>query len=392
MGYTFISYSHNNTTFVTFLARALRQRDVPYWLDTENVRPPAIWDEVIHEALKNAGRLIVVMSPEAMVSREVEAEWKYAFNHGIPIIPVYFRTVDDIPYRLEHFQYIDFRTGNSKDNLEQLIKTLKTPVEATRKSEPIGDDPTLFIEQLTDENWHIRLDAVDTLLKMATGAAVFVLAQALLTEKNPYICERIGIGLSQTSSEGPFREHQTIHLGTGIFAGVSISDGLAPFSDDWLRNNHTRIQTIPFERYNPMLGEHPTDTGPLAKYNTQTIWMRVHWEEVISHLPSGRLDGGTIRLSIFRGRDRQSGKTVGEIDFKLLKTKPHIRQHGFICNLPITIKDVIVADAALYVVSKHNKEHYQTIVFYGAKDLCSIVIGPDVYRYYDSFMYRGGSM
>ena len=64
MGYAFISYSHKDSAFVSTLFSRLKREGLPCQYDRSIVQPGDIWDDKIHDALKHAERLIVVMSPE----------------------------------------------------------------------------------------------------------------------------------------------------------------------------------------------------------------------------------------------------------------------------------------------------------------------------------------
>jgi hypothetical protein len=176
MGYVFISYSHNDAPFVSMLTSTFRLRGIEYWRDIEQIKPGDVWDEKIHYALKDAERLLVVLSEDAMASDEVSNEWRYALTLHKPIIPVYLRTCE-IPYRLNTLQYVDFR-AKYQAGIEQLVMFLAEPVSSYQPQE-IGTDPTPYQAALKDENWHIRWDAVDVLVKMLAGAGTLKLVEVL---------------------------------------------------------------------------------------------------------------------------------------------------------------------------------------------------------------------
>src|SRR3990172_2846853 len=67
-----------------------------------------------------------------------------------------------------------------------------------------------------------------------------------------------------TESTGPFREHQTASIGTGVFAQVTSSDGLAPYEEGWLQTYHFRYQRIRPE-------ENPDGCG-VSVFDTNKVW------------------------------------------------------------------------------------------------------------------------
>lgn len=187
MGHVFISYSRNDydSAFVSLLtASYLSKWGIEYWRDIEYIRAGEEWDTAIHYALKGAERLLLVMSPESMASPNVHDEWAYAIEQKIPIIPVYLRECE-IHFRLRRREYIDFRTSaNRKEAFQKLAAALKEPIEP-HEPEIISDSPKPHLDGLKSENWHIRWDALDTLLKMASGAGLYKLLSDLLSKEQP---------------------------------------------------------------------------------------------------------------------------------------------------------------------------------------------------------------
>lgn len=64
----------------------------------------------------------------------------------------------------------------------------------------------------------------------------------------------------------PIQEHQLVSIGTGVFEQATFSDGLAPYSESWLRNNnHFNTQRIRRE-------EQPTGCD-ISEYAVNQIWV-----------------------------------------------------------------------------------------------------------------------
>lgn len=399
MGYVFISYSHEDRAFVTALCSSLRRQGIEYWRDIEKIQPPSVWDEVIHEALKNAERLIVVLSPDAMVSKEVAAEWKYALVHDIPIIPVYLRT-SDIHYRLEPLQRIDIReidfsSGHYEDNLKPLLDVLAQPIAAKTASNDVSNNnPEPHLTRLKHESWHVRLDAVDTLLKLGAGAGLLAVLQELLDDPHPCVRERISQGLPQLPSEGASREHQTIRVGTGVFERVSISDGLAPFSDDWLYNHHRNVQSIFIERLEQIFSNASQKAKHFkVRYNTQIAWFRVHWKGVSSY---ESVNTKITRIDFYHFQIRsKSIDWLGNIDIQLLKDNHKAKNQGFLCDALIRAGDEIYVDLIAEKFSyKDFLWHHHRISFRDFDPTtvtCSVILGPGLSYHFDSVVYRASS-
>lgn len=137
------------------------------------------------------------------------------------------------------------------------------------------------------------------------------------------------------SQEGPFRSHYQVVVGDGIFGEGSFSDGLAEYSNDWLRSNdHFDIQRIRQEEY--------PDGCDISRYNTNLVWI-----------------SGTSGMQ-FAVNDEVIGTYQIADD-----------PHGYIFEWPIKMGDKLCA------------VNFRSVGF-------SIVLGPDIYYHYDSYCYRWG--
>lgn len=143
----------------------------------------------------------------------------------------------------------------------------------------------------------------------------------------------IPVTATSTETPGPLRGHQLASIGTGVFAQVTYSDGLAPYDQDWLSTYHFRIQRIRPE-------ENPDGCG-VSIYDTDNIWFgaSAYTEFTVNGDEIGELVVGTGR-------------------------------HGYVLEWPVHVGDVLCA-----VGYDHSGYH--------------IIIGPDMYYHYDSYCYRG---
>ncbi len=132
----------------------------------------------------------------------------------------------------------------------------------------------------------------------------------------------------------PLREHRTTSIGTGVFADVIYSDGLAPLEEGWLQINHGHFQAI-------RSLEHPDGCGN-AIYSSDQIWF------------------STSASTAFTVNGKEIGRTAGAT-----------AKHGQVFNWPVHAGDVLCAIG-------FASTGYQ------------IVIGPDLYWHYDSYCKRGG--
>ena len=119
----FVSYSREDKEFVLRLAKDLKAKGAKIWMDTLDIRPGQTWADEIEAAVTGCSRMLIVLSPASVASRNVQAEVGYAISEGKEIIPIFYRQCT-IPFRLLPFQYADFRGGDYSVGLEELLLSL----------------------------------------------------------------------------------------------------------------------------------------------------------------------------------------------------------------------------------------------------------------------------
>jgi hypothetical protein len=81
-----------------------------------------LWDIEIEQQLKKCTRMLVVLSPHSVLSKNVLDEVSYAIFQEKQIIPILLKECE-IPFRLQRLQYINF-CGNYDHALSILLATL----------------------------------------------------------------------------------------------------------------------------------------------------------------------------------------------------------------------------------------------------------------------------
>src|SRR5437588_2026479 len=106
----FISYSHSDSDFVDRLDVDLRQQGFATWMDRQRLAGGQRWRRELQEAVERAQVLLIVLSPEAVASVNVQIEYDFALDERKAVIPVYYRQCT-VPMELRAIQWIDFRTS-----------------------------------------------------------------------------------------------------------------------------------------------------------------------------------------------------------------------------------------------------------------------------------------
>jgi len=129
----FICYAREDKEFVLKLADRLKSLGVPVWLDTK-IKPSEDWQLAIDKAIDNCAHFLIVLSPDAVSSRDVRGELRRALNKDKSVTPALYRECD-IPTPLLPVQYADFTSGNPAEvsAIQHLIEFLGGQAE---NSEP----------------------------------------------------------------------------------------------------------------------------------------------------------------------------------------------------------------------------------------------------------------
>jgi hypothetical protein len=126
----FISYSREDSEFALRMAKDLKAAGANVWLDQLDIQPGQRWARALQEAISNAPRFLVILSPASVNSTNVEDEVAFALEEHKTIIPVLYRDCK-VPFQLRPFQYADFRSDYER-GLQILLQTLgvKLPPES----------------------------------------------------------------------------------------------------------------------------------------------------------------------------------------------------------------------------------------------------------------------
>lgn len=125
MSQLFISHKTEDDAFASWLSDRLRRAGYAPWVDHEDIRAGESWDESVQAALDAAQALVLVLTPLAVASDNVQDEWSYFFDEKKPIVPVLLEKCK-LPYRLRRVQWVNFTDESKRDQaVEKLIAALE---------------------------------------------------------------------------------------------------------------------------------------------------------------------------------------------------------------------------------------------------------------------------
>ena len=173
----FLSYCRTDVDFANKLAKDLKAGGASIWLDTMDIRPGAVWDDAIEEALAECSQLLVILSETSVNSKNVRDEVSFALDKQKAVIPLLYRNCE-IPLRLRRLQHIDFLKTSYDDGCRLLLQTLGVyaPARADYAVEPSGDIVVFLSERSTRRGSGTARPAIGARLAFKTkhDAARFV--------------------------------------------------------------------------------------------------------------------------------------------------------------------------------------------------------------------------
>jgi AAA+ ATPase superfamily predicted ATPase len=131
----FICYSRDDQAFADRLVADLHGRGIETWRDVDNIRGGRKsnllgWRAAIEDALDKCAAMLIILSPGAIESREVQAEWNHFASFKRPIFPVIAHPCS-IPFYLKIYQLWDLSEGYAEqvavlgDSLQDAVQSLQ---------------------------------------------------------------------------------------------------------------------------------------------------------------------------------------------------------------------------------------------------------------------------
>src|SRR5689334_1014902 len=86
----FISYSRQQTPFVNRFVDHFEDQGYPIWLDYQRLVPARPWVEQIGSGIMESDVFLLILSKDAIASKNVESEWQMALKLNKRILLVIF--------------------------------------------------------------------------------------------------------------------------------------------------------------------------------------------------------------------------------------------------------------------------------------------------------------
>jgi hypothetical protein len=238
----FFCYAREDSEFALRLADDLKRAGAAVWIDQLDIKPGQRWAHAVQDALSNAQRVLVVLSPASVASTNVDDEVTFALDEQKTVIPVFYQDCK-VPFRLRALHYVDLRVDYAK-GLKLLLEALDVkPAPASRdEKEWIGFDMSgppgaqaQRKQREAEDAWQaqaiyqqIAVDAARDKPQQERTAAELRkrLFQATAAAHVPPGMENIQAGFEELLKPLPslsLRELRTLTGHTGYISGVALS-------------------------------------------------------------------------------------------------------------------------------------------------------------------------
>ena len=138
----FLSHSSQNNNLALQLEQTLQSNKISVWLDHSDLRRRGLLLGALQKALLQCTHLVLLWSQAAEKSRYVTAEWNFAWNREIDIIPC---CLDEtlLPLGLAGYLFCDFRTDFTTGyaQLQEALSKTKKPRLKPEAAERLNRQP-----------------------------------------------------------------------------------------------------------------------------------------------------------------------------------------------------------------------------------------------------------
>jgi len=130
----FISHASRDKDLVRSIANVLKESGMDVWDDTLEIYPGENWAEKIAQALEESQAMVVLLTPDAQISKWMEWEIEYALGkmaYNKRLIPVLIGDPQEfqkqnIPWIFRHLNMIYLpERGKNRESIKQIAKAIK---------------------------------------------------------------------------------------------------------------------------------------------------------------------------------------------------------------------------------------------------------------------------
>jgi formylglycine-generating enzyme required for sulfatase activity len=154
----FISYARKHVDFARRLATSLSNAGAIIWIDVDDIPAGMKWSTAIQQGLNLCEVMLVIITPESMVSVNVEDEWQFYFDKHKLVMPILLEPAE-VHFQLNRLQYVDFYKQDYNTAFKQLHSELRRkgipliPISAYDTNVPIPVQTPLPLRSNSRLKW-----------------------------------------------------------------------------------------------------------------------------------------------------------------------------------------------------------------------------------------------
>lgn len=155
MSHVYVAYHPEDEAFAADLIHQVQDAGFEVWADrTRQRRDTEQWRAAIDQAIRNAFVMLVIVTPAARRSEQLNYEWMFALGTDIPVVPVVFKPGDLHP-RLHNLESVDFTNKHAQPwgkllrliheaEDEEINREINERIARRREAEPPPQRPSRF--------------------------------------------------------------------------------------------------------------------------------------------------------------------------------------------------------------------------------------------------------
>lgn len=140
----FISYAHDDkSTVKSLIVDYLRVEGHDVWFD-DRLTPGSAWKEQLRTEIERSDGIVFAVSPASLESEWCQWELFTGAQLGKKTLPIVIKPVDSLPVYLAQIHYVDFSSGLTADNIQQLrdgLDQMTTADAPPPTNDPQGQPP-----------------------------------------------------------------------------------------------------------------------------------------------------------------------------------------------------------------------------------------------------------
>ncbi len=119
----YVACSRADAVFAARLAEDLSRTGIPVWIDPESeTRDKSQWASGVHPALQECSHMVVVLSPAALTTGDVQESWRFFRDHRKPVLVAQVQACE-VPDALRRQPRFDFGM-DYKNAFRMLVQAL----------------------------------------------------------------------------------------------------------------------------------------------------------------------------------------------------------------------------------------------------------------------------